>query len=318
MNQANNLIILTPIYEDVLAFAHLVKEIQTDIKGQIYLIAIDDGSISSRPSGLEFEQHNISGEIIRLRRNVGHQRAIALGLHYIAEKFPHAIVVVMDSDGEDRPKTIINLLANLEINSIGVVVAQRKTRIASASFKFFYQVYKAVFYILTGKKISFGNFMALTPFAVQRLVSMPELWVHVAGAVLISKLPIILEPIPRGSRYIGKSKMNFVSLALHGLRALIVFSDEILVRIGILCAALSFCSLVAMPVPIFLKSIGMASPGWASILFGVFLLIFIQAVTLGLITLLLSGLTKGNSMNYFDYKSLILEIKKITSIDKLN
>ena len=157
--------------------------------------------------------------------------------------------------------------------------------------------------------------MALTPFAVQRLVSMPELWIHVAGAVLISKLPITLEPIPRGSRYIGKSKMNFVSLALHGLRALIVFSDEILVRIGILCAALSFCSLVAMPVPLFLKSIGMASPGWASILFGVFLLIFIQAVTLGLITLLLSGLTKGNSMNYFDYKSLILEIKKISSIN---
>ena len=59
---------------------------------------------SLRPAGL-------SGVIIRLRRNVGHQRAIAVGLGFVADELQDADrIVVMDSDGEDLPATIHALL----------------------------------------------------------------------------------------------------------------------------------------------------------------------------------------------------------------
>jgi polyisoprenyl-phosphate glycosyltransferase len=46
----------------------------------------------------------LSGVVIKLKRNVGHQRAIAIGLNYVADHHPDiACTVVMDSDGEDTP-----------------------------------------------------------------------------------------------------------------------------------------------------------------------------------------------------------------------
>ena len=313
MHPRPEIIVLTPVYEDGPSFGVLAKEISNALSGKVYLIAIDDGSLRLAPAISDLIAANLPGEIIRLRRNVGHQRAIALGLNYISDSYPEATVVIMDSDGEDQPKTITSLLNSLSSIEIDIAVAKRKKRVVSFQFRFFYQIYKALFLVLTGKKINFGNFMALKPFAVKRMAVMQELWVHVAGAVLVSKLRIDIKPIERGPRFIGESKMNFVSLVLLGFKAFIVFSDDILVRVGITCAFLALLSLVLMPIPIYLKSIGMASPGWSSILFGVFLLVFIQACTVALLTLLLSGLSKSSGMQPVEYQSLILEIEKTES-----
>ena len=57
--------------------------------------------------------------------------------------------------------------------------------------------------------------MALKPKAAKRLVAMQELWIHIAGCVLTSKLRIDNCLLDRGSRYAGQSKMNFVGLALQ-------------------------------------------------------------------------------------------------------
>ena len=99
---------------------------------------------------------------MKLRRNVGHQRAIAIGLGYVSEHVqPEQCVVVMDSDGEDLPSTIPNLLAGLASDQVDVVVAQRQSRVETFRFKAFYAVYKRFFSLMTGRAISFGNFMAL-------------------------------------------------------------------------------------------------------------------------------------------------------------
>ena len=145
--------------------------------------------------------------------------------------------------------------------------------------------------------------MAIKPHAAQRLASMEELWIHIAGCVLISKLRMNSVLIDRGARYAGHSKMNFVGLVLHGFKALMIFAEEVLVRVGIACASVALLSFIAMPVPLVLKGFGMATPGWSSVLFGLLMLIFIQTGALTLLTLLLTGLTKFNTStrNYRDY-----------------
>ena len=83
--------------------------------------------------------------VLKLRRNVGHQRAIAIGLGYASELMqPAQRSVVMDSDGEDLPSTIPDLL-QADCQDVDVVVAQRKSRVETLKFKAFYQVYKRFF-----------------------------------------------------------------------------------------------------------------------------------------------------------------------------
>jgi hypothetical protein len=244
-----------------------------------------------------------------LRRNVGHQRAIAIGLSFVAELLPAtARVVVMDSDGEDMPASIAQLLDTLAGDDVDVVVAQRKNRVESLGFRSFYLVYKALFRLLTGRYIGFGNFMALTQAALARTVSMQEVWIHVAACVLNSRLRLRALPLDRGQRYAGDSKMNFVSLALHGFRALMVFAEDVLVRVGIACAAVAALSLLGMGTAVLLKVIGFATPGWFSVALGIMLLIFMQTGTLVLVTLMLTGVVRSGSVTSVAWREFVAAI----------
>src|SRR5690242_7582085 len=109
--------IVTPVLDDWLSLVALVSEISHQFTGsgvtfQIY--AVDDGSLA--PFDLDSltlpsDSCVVSIEIIRLVANLGHQRAIAIGLCAIAGAGDVDRVVVMDSDGEDRPADIAALLA---------------------------------------------------------------------------------------------------------------------------------------------------------------------------------------------------------------
>jgi hypothetical protein len=193
--------------------------------------------------------------------------------------------------------------------NIDVVVAQRKSRVETFRFKTFYLIYKLLFQFLTGRKISFGNFMALKPAALQRLAAMQELWMHVASCVLTSKLRVQTLPIDRGPRYAGKSKMNFVGLALHGFRALMVFAEDVLVRVGIICALVAVATVMASTVAIGLKLAGFATPGWFSVALGILLLVFLQTGALTLMTLMLTGVVRSGAPNQIDYRAFIEDVK---------
>jgi hypothetical protein len=186
-----------------------------------------------------------------------------------------------------------------------VVVAHRKSRVETLRFRAFYVVYKWFFMLLAGKKISFGNFMALKPNAVNRLVAMQELWIHVASCVLTSKLRMEVCPLDRGPRYAGQSKMNFVGLALHGFKGLMVFAEDVLVRVGIACAFIAVLSVIGGLAAIALKILGFATPGWFSVALGILVLVFLQTGALTLMTLMLTGVVKGGAGASVDYNGFI-------------
>ena len=281
--------IVTPVYEDLAAASELFQKLNTHLGRDLFIVAVDDGSVRQPlPSGA-ISAAGLPGVVLRLKRNVGHQRAIAVGLAYVAEHLPDMPCVVMDSDGEDLPSTIPPLLALLDDATIDVVVAQRQNRAESLWFRAFYAIYKLLFQLLTGRHISFGNFMALTPAAVRRLSIMQELGTHVAGTVLTSKLRLAVCPLDRGPRYAGQTKMNFTSLVLHGCRALMIFAEDVLLRICFVCFAVATASVAAIIVTIVLKTIGLATPGWFSVALGILLLVLLQTSALTLMTLMLTG-----------------------------
>jgi hypothetical protein len=86
--------------------------------------------------------------------------------------------------------------------------------------------------------------------------------------------------------------MNFVTLTLHGFRALMVFTEDVLVRVSLGCILIAALSVLLALIAVGLKLTGYSSPGWFSVAVGVLVLIFLQTGTISLMTLLLTGVSR--------------------------
>jgi hypothetical protein len=277
--------IVTPVLDDWEAFQRLVATLSAvlaDSGAAFELIAVDDGSNSAFPiSHLALPPagaiHAVT--LVRLALNLGHQRAIAVGLTEASSRPDTDAVVVMDSDGEDRPEDVPSLLAEHGGNPDAVIFAQRSRRSESRLFKFGLWAYKKLFWLLARQSVDFGNFSLIPMAAVRRLCHMPDLWNNLPATVMRSRLPYRLVSTRRGPRYAGQSKMNFVALVIHGMSALSVYSDVIFVRLLVMAGMVSAVSLVAIVLAAIIRfATDLATPGWATTVAGVFLILLFQMV----------------------------------------
>ena len=281
-----SLAIITPVFNDWESFSQLLAALNAAAPGWglvVDVFAVDDGS-SQLPKYEEIptDLHNL-GEItiISVAGNMGHQRAVAIGLAHANQNLQHDRYLVMDCDGEDRPEEIARLLRLSVERPDTIIVAKRLQRSESWQFRAFYIIYKGLFRALTGRRINFGNFCLIPKSQLARITHMSELWNHFAGAVIRSRAPLASVMTTRGPRYAGESRMGFVSLVVHGLSAIAVFSDFMFVRL--LVASLTLCAL-----PIFVAVItlfmrlftNLAIPGWTTNVMGFSLVILLQILTL--------------------------------------
>jgi hypothetical protein len=255
------------------------------------VLAIDDGSAESfdRDSLLLPEGSCITElSVLRLAVNFGHQRAIAIGLSKIAKRNDIDTVIVIDSDGEDRPEDIASLCAASLAHPNLAVIARRVSRSEGGVFRLGYLGYKFLFRVLTGRTINFGNFSLLPMPTVRRLVYMPELWNNLPGALMRSRLEYTTVPVHRGCRFTGKSKMSIPSLIVHGLSAMSVYIDVIFVRIlmaGTILASLTVLGMLIVVLVRFFTEFGV--PGWASTMIGDLAIILVQTLILTVATSLM-------------------------------
>jgi glycosyltransferase involved in cell wall biosynthesis len=227
-----SVVVLLPVYRDAASAAVVIGQLRQALANEdrLSIVVIDDGSIPSIACADLGWGADLT--VVTLRRNVGHQRAIAIGLAYIAEQMPADAVLVMDADGQDRvddAKRLLDTLRSTGANQI--VFASRMRRVESLTFRALYHAYRWLHVVLTGVPVRFGNFSAVPKSVLSRLVYSSELWNHYAAAVLKTRLPYTSIPTMRAERVEGETKMNFVSLVVHGLSALSVFSETLGVRL---------------------------------------------------------------------------------------
>ncbi len=257
----DSLTILIPSFNDWEALSlllPLVDRALTEAGRRASLLIVDDAGTDPMPPnfpGCELTALD-SLDILHLRCNLGHQRAIALGLYHLHEFTTADIVLVMDGDGEDRPQDIPALLDQYAHHDGDVIFAARTRRMESLAFQSFYRAYQVVHFALTGVEVRVGNFSVMPRAALSRLMGSPDLWNHYSASVYRARLPKTLVPLPRGERLSGRSKMNFASLLMHGLSAIGVHSEQVSAR---LVTASAFFALIALASPLFGKLI----PGWS-------------------------------------------------------
>ena len=110
------------------------------------------------------------------------------------------------------------------------VVAKRIKRSEGFFFKFAYEVHKIITYILTGKKINFGNFSCLTKEDVETLSNKASLWSSFSGTLKKYINPLNEINSIRGSRYFGPSKMSIFKLIIHSFAIIAVFKNTVFIR----------------------------------------------------------------------------------------
>jgi hypothetical protein len=283
---------MMPVYEDRESATQLLSNLSSICTPPPTVVVVEDGS--GEPVQVsDLESAGLEGAVVYLARNMGHQRAVAAGLCYIASHFEPSAVVVMDSDGEDVPDVIPTLIETLSAGRADVVVAKRRQRSESWQFRAFYTVYRRLFSLLTGRRIRFGNFLALSPRALRRLAAMQETWVHFPASIIVSRLKVASIPADRGTRYAGRSKMNLVSLCLHGMRSMMVFAEDVLIRVALFAVAVICLDLFLLGVAALLKVVGLATPGWFSVSSGILVVILLQAGILSFVTLMIAGVVKS-------------------------
>lgn len=279
------LAIVIPIFNDWVSLRLLIADLAgalADEPGPVELLIVDDGSTEPDTGLAEAVAATPFGcTLLRLVRNVGHQRAIAIGLCHAA-RLPVRAVVVMDGDGEDRPTDVPLLLRGLGDGPGSIVVAERQRRSEGLRFTLFYHLYRRIFRLLTGTRISFGNFSAMDRTVARRLTSMHELLLNVPATMLRSRCRIVRVGTDRGRRYAGRSKMSLVSLVVHGLSSVAVFSERAFTRILLFSAGVFAFAAVATVVAVILKLGGMATPGWATTVAGILMIVLVQNAAMAL------------------------------------
>jgi hypothetical protein len=316
--------IVMPVLDDWISFGVVIRAIAQRFAAterQFVVVAVDDGSTmhlgddgALLPHGRCIE----AIEVLQLAINLGHQRAIAVGLASIARRDDISAVVVMDSDGEDRPEDIIALLAAADQHPEHVVLAQRTRRSEGMTFRIGYAIYKMLFRILVGSTIDFGNFCLLPMSVVRRLVHMPDLWNNLAAAIMRSRLQRIAVPTERGVRHAGRSHMNLPALVLHGLSAMSVYVDQIFVRVLLGTAVAAAITILGALIVVMIRfGTSLAVPGWASTMIGVLFIILMQTIVIAVATTLmvLGSRSQRPIVPFADAPSFIVHRELMTAED---
>ena len=237
MTGNKDIVILTAIYNDWETFRPFLKSLDKTL-GEASLTArvvvVDDGSSLSTEDGfLETLDFDAIQQVtaITLTRNMGNQRAVAIGLGYVAKEMDCDFLVIMDSDMEDLPEYVPQLIERAGKAGNKIIFAERTRRANQISFKLFYGLYKSLYRLLTGMPISVGNFSAVPGRLVRRIAGISEIWSHFPAGIMRAKVPYEMMSSSRGPRLHGESKMNLVSLVIHGLSGLSVHADVVGVRL---------------------------------------------------------------------------------------
>jgi len=324
MGKDSDIIILTPLFNDWDSLFVLLGQLDDVLKEEelkAVIIVVDDGSSTSAET-YDFASLNLTAiqhiDVITLTRNLGPQRAVAVGISYLAANRKCDTLVVMESDLQDQPKYLPQLISEARKKGNEVIFAERNRRSEGVTFRFSYFIYKLLYKVLTGMPISIGHFSAVPSSLIKRIANISEIWSHYPSGVMRARVPYSTIPTERGQRQQGQGG-SLVTNIIHGLSAYAVHADIVGVRIitatfGVGIATLFVIILVIAKRFMFDYFV----PGWTSlvvIILGVAVIqIFLAAIFMTF--MIISVKTQRVIIPSIDFEKYIFEITRVYSFPK--
>lgn len=248
------------------------------------LILVDDGSMDD--SADLIRQYAVDDERVKpviFARNFGHQIAVTAGLDYSRGQ----AVVIIDSDLQDPPEVILDLIAKWR-EGYDVVYAVRAEREGEGWFKLFTaSLFYRIITSITDVKIPLdaGDFRLIDRKVVLVLNQMRERHRFLRGMSSWVGFRQTGVPYRRVARQVGETKYPFrkmFRLAINAVTSFSYFPLQLATYIGFIAAGLSIFSI---PVVIAIRLWGTQTPllGQATTLIAVLFLGGVQLISLGIL-----------------------------------
>jgi dolichol-phosphate mannosyltransferase len=259
--------VVVPAYDEEAALPLLAERLRPVLDGlqvAYEVVLVDDGSrdlTAAVALGLSRDWREL--RLVRLRVNAGHQAALSAGLR----RARGAYVVTIDSDLQDPPETITEMLRIARSEDLDVVYGVRSDRSTDSAFK---RRSAGAFYRLIGRLTGggasphAGDFRLMSRATVDAVNTLPE-----SGRVLRFVVPALGYPSAsvgyrREARSAGRSKYglwHMVRLSLDSITAVSVAPLRLATVTGLLGGLLAV--LVGV-VTLSAHWAGHTLPGWTS------------------------------------------------------
>jgi dolichol-phosphate mannosyltransferase len=278
--------VVTPMYNEREAVDHFVARLRPVLDGlgvTYEVVAVDDGSRDATVSRLlQLRADWPALRVVALRRNVGHQAALAAGLRSARGDY----VVSIDADLQDPPEVIGDMLAAAREKKVDVVYGVRSDRSTDTVFK--RRTAGAYYWMmrrLVGPWISdqAGDFRLMSRAVVDVLNELPEQ--RPVYRLVVPSLGFSGSEVSyvRAERVAGETKYplsKMIKLTLDSVTSFSAAPLRIATWLGmfsfVICLALIISGLAAW-------GFGATVPGWTSLYIAVLLLGGIQLICLGLL-----------------------------------
>jgi dolichol-phosphate mannosyltransferase len=226
---------------------------------------VDDGSADNSWQIIEgLHQHDSQAKGLKLIHNFGQQNAIAAGLEHVSGD----IVVIMDSDLQDRPEDIPKLIDALLANDASMAIAKWKSRQDGFLKQFVSRLFFAVSKKITNirHEPNLGVFRAIRREVVEELKKYPEKTATTLSLLYWIGVDYVVVPLERDSRFAGKSGYNLkkmLKLTADRIFSFSMFPIRAAILAGSLISALSFLTGIIL---IIRRMMGLVAPGWTSMI----------------------------------------------------
>lgn len=277
--------IVAPVFneeETVPHFYQRVVSVMEQLGESFELVLVNDGSRDGSYAVMkQLHQQDPRVRVVDFSRNFGHQIAISAGLDHARGD----AVVIIDSDLQDPPEVILQLIAAWK-NGAEVVYAQRSKRSGETHFKLWTA---AAFYRLIERITSIniprntGDFRLLDRQVVKALVAMREQHRFMRGLSVWVGFRQEAVQYERHERFAGTTKYPLRKMLRFSLDAITSFSHvplQLATTFGFILAGIS---LIGIIIAIILRLFTDAIVGQASTLILVLFLGGIQLIFLGII-----------------------------------
>jgi dolichol-phosphate mannosyltransferase len=202
--------VIIPLYNDDQVIKPLCKRlipIMSQLAENYEILFIDDGSKDQTwHTVLELKETIPQITAVKLARNFGQQNAISAGLDIAIGD----IVVIMDSDLQDKPEDIPLLLSAMEREGKDMAIAKWMTRKESFKKKFFSKLFHNFSARTTKLKYEpgLGVFRVLRRSAVEQLLKVQENTGTIISLIYWAGIDYTIVELNRDPRFAGSSGYN--------------------------------------------------------------------------------------------------------------
>jgi len=281
------LAIVAPCYNEEAGlpeFVRRVKAVCAQLGCAHEIVLVNDGSRDGTlPIALDLASRDLHLRVVNLLRNFGHQAAVTAGLD-VADG---DVVVLIDSDLQDPPEVIVEMVAAWRAGA-NVAYGQRRKREGETAFKLFTaKLFYRLLKRLTKSEIpsDTGDFRLMDRRVVDVLRSMRERHRFIRGMVSWVGGKQVAVQYDRRPRFAGETKYPFRKMFSFALDAITSFSIVPLRLVTFLALGIIGLTLLAAIGVVVVKLINphYFIPGYPSIIITIAFFGGVQLLALGII-----------------------------------